>query len=111
MQRLNFQQDLRDQLMNDGAFQQVSMLPVIAAGAEIAAEVAIPAIIRAAPVIAEYMGANMAREQIAAAIADVAGHAAALWYLNNLSNDAYFEAAMDNYEEEDDDCSYWSGRC
>jgi hypothetical protein len=90
MQRLNFQQDLRDQLMNDGAFQQVSILPVVAAGAEIAAEVAIPAIIRAAPVIAEYMGANMAREQIAAAIADVAGHAAALWYLNNLNNDAYF---------------------
>ena len=90
MQRLNFQQDLRDQLMQDQAFQQVSILPVVVAGAEIAAEVAIPAIIRAAPVIAEYMGANMAREQIAAAIADVAGHAAALWYLNNLSNDAYF---------------------
>jgi hypothetical protein len=90
MQRLNFQQDLRDQLMNDGAFQQVSVLPVVAAGAQIAAEVGIPAIIRAAPVIAEYMGANMAREQIAAAIADVAGHAAALWYLNNLNNDSYF---------------------
>jgi hypothetical protein len=90
MQRLNFQQDLRDQLMNDGAFQQVSMLPVVAAGAQIAAEVGIPAIIRAAPIIAEYMGANMAREQIAAAIADVAGHAAALWYLNNLNNDSYF---------------------
>lgn len=90
IQRLNLQQDLRDQLMNDGAFQQVSVLPVVAAGAQIAAEVGIPAIIRAAPVIAEYMGANMAREQIAAAIADVAGHAAALWYLNNLNNDSYF---------------------
>jgi len=95
MQRLNFQQDLRDQLMNDGAFQQVSMLPVIAAGAEIAAEVAIPAIIRAAPVIAEYMGANMAREQIAAAIADVAGHAAAAWYISQLSPNGYFQQRFD----------------
>jgi len=90
MQRLNLQQDLRDQLMNDRAFQEVSVLPVVAAGAQIAAEVGIPAIIRAAPIIAEYVGANMAREQIAAAIADVAGHGAALWYLNNLNNDAYF---------------------